>query len=156
MSNQPILKFEGQYRFLSNFWFAQVQLDGVYYPSVEHAYQAAKTLDPELRKPFYGPDTSAGDAKRMGKELAIRPDWNEVRLGIMEDLVRQKFEHSILQNRLLSTAPGMLIEGNYWHDQFWGDCNCVKHKDIPGENNLGKILMKVRDEHLGAVASNYV
>lgn len=140
-----ISSFKGDYQFLSNFWSVQVMLDGIWYASVEHAYQAAKTSNPEARKLFTEPDCSFGDAKRMGQNLSIRPDWDDVKLFIMENLVRQKFADPIMGFHLIQTAQAELIEGNWWHDQFWGNCVCPKHIAIPGENHLGKILMKVRD-----------
>jgi predicted NAD-dependent protein-ADP-ribosyltransferase YbiA (DUF1768 family) len=79
-------------------------------------------------------------AKRYGKIVVMRPDWNDVRLAIMEDLVRQKFLTSSMERLLLSTGDAELIEGNYWGDTFWGVCRGV------GENHLGKILMKIREE----------
>jgi ribA/ribD-fused uncharacterized protein len=138
-----VLQFQGEYRFLSNFWPAKVKLGGIYYPSVENAFQAAKTLDLDKRKWFL--DVPAGEAKRIGQNLDLRPDWEAVKLLVMNYLVRQKFSDTLLHKKLFSTAPGKLVEGNYWHDQFWGDCICSKHISIPGENHLGLILMKVRD-----------
>jgi len=135
-----ISKFQGEYRFLSNFWFATVEFDGLIYKSVEHAYQAAKTLDQDIRLKIRDLN-SPGDAKRFAKTFKLRSDWEQVKLEIMEDLVRQKFtNHSYLCKRLLGTEGFELIEGNTWNDTFWGVCNGK------GENNLGKILMKVRKE----------
>ena len=129
--------FSGPYRWLSNFWTALVVLDGVTYPTVEHAYQAAKTLDLAARAGFTA--GSAGEAKRLGRTVTIRPDWDAVKLSVMEDLVRQKFSDSSLRALLLATAPHELVEGNWWGDRFWGVCKGS------GENHLGKILMRVRD-----------
>jgi ribA/ribD-fused uncharacterized protein len=140
-----IEQFQGEYRFLSNFWPAQVTLDGKFYPSVEHAYQAAKTLDPAERSMLAA--GSAGDAKQFGKTVRLRPDWGEVRLGIMEGLIRQKFFREPLRSKLLATLELELIEGNYWHDTFWGVCRGVGH------NHLGKIIMKIRKELQDADAS---
>ena len=84
---------------------------------------------------------SPGIAKKMGRSLQIRPDWEDVKLNIMEDLVRLKFTtHSGLRKKLLRTGDAELIEGNWWGDQFWGVSKGY------GENHLGKILMKVRDD----------
>lgn len=133
-------RFTGCYRFLSNFYPALVTLDGVTYSSVEHAYQAAKTLDPRQRTMILRAKTSS-DAKRLGNRLSIRHDWYYLRLVVMEDLVRQKFtNHQHLRDVLLSTGEQELIERNTWGDRFWGICEGV------GENHLGKILMKVRHE----------
>lgn len=133
-------RFTDRYRFLSNFYPAPVILDGILYPSVEYAYQAAKTLDPHQRETIRK-CSRPGDAKRVGSCVVIRPDWGRVKLSVMEDLVRQKFtDHQHLRDLLLSTGEQELIEGNTWGDRFWGVCGDV------GENHLGKILMKVRQE----------
>ena len=135
-----IKEFQGQYRFLSNFWYANVVLDGHTYPSVEHAYVAAKTLSHTERFRFMDPAIKPGQVKQMGRKLKLRDDWEQVKLGIMEDLVRQKFNVSPLKEMLLMTNQQILIEGNRWGDTFWGVCNGK------GQNHLGEILMKVRSE----------
>lgn len=132
--------FRGEYAFLSNFYPADVVLDGVLYPSVEHAFQAAKTLDPAERRAIQHARTPA-EARRMGRRVNLRPDWEVVRCDVMYDLVRQKFRrHSGLARRLLATGQEELVELNTWGDTFWGVCGSR------GENRLGKILMAVRAE----------
>ena len=130
--------FSGEYRWLSNFWPAQVELDGRLYPTVENAYQAAKTLSIAERLPFEG--YSPGEAKRKGRRLAVRSDWEEVKLWIMEYLVVQKFLRTGLRELLRATGDQPIVEGNHWGDTFWGVCNGV------GENHLGKLIMKIRME----------
>lgn len=114
-------------------------LDGLEYPSVEHAYQAAKTLNvyerDRIRKCRF-----PGLAKAAGKSVTLRYDWDSVRLSTMEHLVRQKFSAQPLRQQLFETGDAELIEGNTWGDTFWGVFNGE------GENHLGKILMKVREE----------
>jgi hypothetical protein len=139
MSAAPIDSFRGKYRFLSNFWPCVIEFEGVEYPSTEHAYQAAKTLDPKLREAIRWART-AGEAKKMGGQVKIREDWEQVKLKVMEDVCRLKFQNGLLWDLLLSTGDTELIEGNTWGDQFWGVCNGV------GENHLGRILMKIRKE----------
>lgn len=134
-----IESFSGEFRFLSNFWPASVELDGDLYPSTEHAYQAAKTLDKGLRSKIRQAD-SPGKAKRLGGKLKLREDWETVKLGVMENILRQKFSEPLLKMKLQNTAPKELIEGNHWNDTFWGICNGE------GSNHLGKLLMKIRDE----------
>ena len=134
-------KFTGEYRFLSNFYDAEVELDGIIYPRVENAYQAAKNFNNARRQMFKG--LTASEAKKEGgnRKVNIRPDWNQVKNLIMENLVRQKFRNHIeLKEKLLNTGDQELIEGNAWGDVYWGICDGV------GENYLGKILMKVREE----------
>ena len=135
-----ISEFSGKYHFLSNFSQAEVWLDGESYPSTEHAYQAAKTLDPQWREKIRSADTP-NLAKRLGRKAPVRENWDEIKLDIMYELVRQKFcQHSALSRKLMDTEGIELIEGNWWGDKFWGVCGGE------GENNLGKILMRVREE----------
>lgn len=132
--------FSGDYRFLSNFYPCIVELDWEIYPSVEHAYQAAKTLNIEDRKTIQN-STSAKIAKKLGKYVSIREDWEDVKLEIMANLVWQKFSKDFdLKDKLLSTHGYELIEGNRWNDTYWGVCNGF------GQNNLGKLLMAIRHE----------
>jgi ribA/ribD-fused uncharacterized protein len=148
-----ISEFSGEYRFLSNFWYAQVEFDGEFYLTVEHAYQAAKTLDPVARKAFQDRNMRPGNAKRAGRVLAMRPDWEQVKLNIMLELLRKKFEHPTLKGMLLATGDRYLEEGNLWHDNYWGVCRCmrcVNQRNSGGFNHesnaLGELLMQVREE----------
>lgn len=132
-------EFDGKYRFLSNFYPAPVTYEGMDYASVENAYQAAKTTDIEKRKEFQF--IKASEAKRKGKVIALRPQWNSMRISIMHELVLQKFTtYAHLKQMLLETGTEELAEGNWWGDTFWGTVNGV------GENQLGKVLMQVREE----------
>jgi len=133
-----VTEFRGKYRFLSNFHPSLVLLDGALYPTVEHAYQAAKTLDYETRKRIRLMEKPGG-AKRVGREVALRPNWEEIKLDIMLNLLRQKFLDTSLRE-LLSETTGDLVEENHWGDTFWGVCRGV------GQNNLGYLLMQVREE----------
>jgi len=128
--------FDGEYRFLSNFWPAEVEYEGIKFPSVENAYQAAKTLDVEERKRLAA--MTAGQTKKAGKKLEIRPDWESVKVSVMESLVWQKFQNPELMAKLKATGERPLIEGNWWGDTFWGICRGK------GKNELGRILMQVR------------
>jgi ribA/ribD-fused uncharacterized protein len=130
--------FSGPHRWLSNFWPSPVTLDGVSYPSVENAYQAAKTLNCELRKAFQ--DVPPGVAKRQGRMITLRPDWEQVKEQVMLDLLRQKFHVLDRRYLLLNTGTAELVEGNYWGDTYWGVCRGV------GKNRLGMLLMQVRSE----------
>jgi len=136
----PIAAFEGRHRFLSNFWPCEIPFGGKTYPSVEHAFQAAKTLDEDEREEIRLAD-SPGKAKKLGRKITLRPDWEEVKFEIMTELVRSKFIiHQDLRDKLIFTGGRELIEGNNWNDVVWGVCKGI------GDNNLGKILMQVRDE----------
>lgn len=136
-----ITSFHGEYRFLSNFWPAPVLMDGDMYPTVEHAYVAAKTTDRAVREAIRITE-KPGDVKRFGRALVLREDWEDVKLPIMNDLVWLKFLNNVdVKAKLLATGDAELIEGNTWNDTFWGMCKGQ------GENHLGRILMNVR-EHL--------
>lgn len=131
--------FEGKYRFLSNFWSCFIQYEGLEFPSVENAYQAAKMRFQFDRNKFI--NIKASEAKKLGRVLAMRLHWNELRIGVMHDLVLQKFQTSKqLKDKLIDTGYATLEEGNWWGDAFWGKVNGE------GENHLGKILMSVRDK----------
>ena len=134
-----ITTFKDEYRFLSNFWPARVMLDGIIYPSVEHAYVAAKTTDKEIRKKIQN-TYKAGDVKRLGRTFTLRDNWDLIKFQVMSDLVWQKFQHEELKQLLLATGDQEIIEGNTWGDVYWGVCRGE------GQNNLGKILMRVREE----------
>jgi len=135
-----IQEFQGKYRFLSSFYPAEVELDGITYPTVEHAYQAAKTLDSAQRE-FIRSALRPGSAKRWGKLIQpLRPYWEETKIDIMCQLVRQKFNKEPLKSQLLATGDAELIEGNTWGDKFWGKFRGE------GKNHLGQILMRVREE----------
>lgn len=138
--------FSGRNRFLSNFYPSRVQWDGEVYPTVEHAYQAAKTPDLAWRQMVRSAPT-AGVAKRYGRQLPLREGWEQIKLIVMRDLLRQKFRAEPLAEMLIGTGDQVLVEGNVWHDNFWGSCRCLRCGDR-GSNHLGKLLMQVRAELL--------
>lgn len=131
-----ITKFSGDYDFLSNYYPCDVMLGGVLYPSVENAFQAAKTLDLEARKAFLsiGPN----EAKKLGQKVELRPNWDKIKVFIMWCLLINKFEKEPLKSKLLQTDDKFLVEGNWWKDDFWGVCTA------DGKNWLGYLLMQVR------------
>jgi ribA/ribD-fused uncharacterized protein len=134
----PIERFSGPYAFLSSFHPSRVTLGGHDYPTVEHAFQAANTDDPDEREPIRRAP-SAGQAKRLRRQATLRPGWEHERVPVMRGLVLQKFSrHPQLAERLLATRGRELVERNDWGDRFWGVCGSG------GENRLGQILMEVR------------
>lgn len=139
--NGIINNFRGHYWFLSNFYPHEVSYRKQLYPTVEHAYQAAKTLDKSMRDRIRRAP-KPGDAKRLGKQVKLRQDWEAVKLPIMLYLVRKKFQDFQLRTLLAKTRPRLIVHENTWRDTFWGVCDGV------GENHLGKILMQVRSEVL--------
>lgn len=134
-----IAEFNGKYRFLSNFYPCIVQYEGVLYPTVEHAYQAAKTLDASDREAIRK-CRKAGDAKRVGRHVQLRPDWETVKVDTMRGLLWMKFTSTAMTELLLATGDEELLEGNWWDDTFWGVCRGK------GENHLGKLLMEIREQ----------
>lgn len=140
-----ISSFDKEYAFLSNFYETLVDFEGLIYPSSEAAFQAAKTLDHRLRQDFTVLNPS--QSKRMGRTIDLRPDWENVKEDVMLRIVRSKFNSNPeIAEKLIATYPQVLVEGNHWHDNTWGDCSCVRCRDIRGQNMLGQILMTVRDE----------
>lgn len=139
MSSKKIDHFRGIYAFLSNFYPCTVEYDTNKYPSVEHAFQAAKTLNRQEQYKIWLAKTP-NEAKKLGRQVTLRPDWEEVKIDVMRQLIHQKFQNRIFRLKLLATRNAELIEGNHWHDYFWGVCNGQ------GQNWLGKILMEEREK----------
>jgi ribA/ribD-fused uncharacterized protein len=134
--------FRDEYEFLSNFYSVEIEYEGVVFPTVEHAFQAAKTLDVDERRKIAAV-AAPGSAKRLGRRVRLRSDWEQIKVGLMRDLLRQKFGNLDLAERLLATGAAELIEGNSWNDTFWGVCGGR------GRNMLGQLLMEIRDEIRG-------
>lgn len=140
-----INKFDGEYAWLSNFYESPiVDEDGLTYPTVEHYFQAMKTLDMEERRKIAAAETP-GQAKRYGRRVHLRYDWEVIKFDVMETGLRKKFEDPILKEKLIATGDKKLIEGNYWHDNIWGSCYCGNCNN-KGANHLGRLLMKIRKE----------
>lgn len=138
--------FKDDYGFLSNFAPAEVVFEMHSYPTVEHAYQAAKTEDQRERIMIVCAQ-SPGKAKKIGGSVTLRADWHEVKDEIMLSLLRQKFTPGNVDGqRLVETAGNTIIEGNYWHDNYWGICYCKKCNGELGQNKLGTMLMQIREE----------
>lgn len=141
---EPIESFRGPYAIFSNFTMAPVKYEGMSFLSVESAFQAAKTTDLNERAKFIPLDSSA--AKKLGRRVLLRDDWEQIKENVMFDLLMQKFSYGTAPYQILkSTAPRPLKEGNTWHDNVWGDCTCPKCSGIRGRNILGNLLMRVRD-----------
>ena len=148
-------KFEGRCRFLSNFYPCKIEHKGIKYPSVEHFYVAMKVTEMQLIDGIYytaadfremiSRISNPGDVKKIGSRVKIRRDWDDKKLEFMNWAVREKFKDETLAEMLISTGDQEIIEGNWWHDNFFGSCSCVKCGN-KGQNNLGKLLMRVRDD----------
>lgn len=139
-----INNFKGKYAFLSNYYPSPIQetlSNGIIieYPTIEHAFQAAKTTDEKIQQ-IIAACPAPGDAKKIGRHVQLRKDWNQIKTAVMLTYVREKFKNSDLRQKLLATGNAYLEEGNTWGDRIWGTVNGE------GENRLGKILMQVREE----------
>ena len=142
---EKIKSFTNEYDFLSNFYLCNILYEGITYPSAETAFQASKCVNRQDRERFQY--MTPGEAKKTGKKITLRPDWEYVRVDIMREIINIKFSRNFeLAEKLRNTGNMELIEGNNWHDNFWGDCGCKHCQEIPGQNTLGKLLMEYRAE----------
>ncbi|MGX1266672.1 ribA/ribD-fused uncharacterized protein [Rossellomorea marisflavi] len=134
-TKEKIAQFRGKHYFLSNFYTADVVYGGIRFENNEAAFQAQK--QPERAHEFA--DLPPNEAKRLGRRVKLRPNWESVKQEAMEGVVRAKFDqHPKLREQLIQTGDAELVEGNNWGDTYWGVCFGK------GRNELGKILMKVR------------
>ena len=132
-------RFDGEYAFLSNYSASPFRINYVLCPTMEHYFQANKADNQnDYLHIAYAP--TPGEAKRLGRKIQLRPDWEKIKDKVMLTGLRKKFADPELRSLLLSTGDEELIEGNYWGDTYWGVCNGV------GQNKLGKLLMQVREE----------
>jgi hypothetical protein len=132
-----IHNFTGEYAFLSNFYERPVTIGGITFPTAEHAFQAAKCANAGDVARIHSMATPGG-AKRMGRKITMRSDWEEVKFDAMVAVVSAKFQNRELADKLVATGDQELVEGNTWGDKTWGR---VAGK---GQNWLGKILMAER------------
>jgi ribA/ribD-fused uncharacterized protein len=143
MNLYPITSFQGQHRWLSNFWPCRIDYGLMTFSCVEAAYQAFKCSNPDQMAEFVG--LNGAESKQHGKSVNVREDWDSIKLDVMRWALYQKFavqdlrgETTELAVALTLTGERELIEGNTWRDTFWGVCNGV------GENHLGRLLTEVR------------
>lgn len=131
--------FRGEHAFLSNFANCSIRVGGINYKNAEACFQAMKLKENSERVMFS--NLTGGEAKKLGRRIELRSDWEDIKLKAMKFVVETKFKQNPeLGKRLLETQHATLVEGNNWGDKYWGMCNGV------GENNLGRILMLVREE----------
>jgi ribA/ribD-fused uncharacterized protein len=155
-------KFEGKYRCYSNFSLDPVSYKGVMYRTSEHAFQCAKAttqLDHNwvMNQPTPGKAKKAGSRRGLGgQRIKIKPDWDAVKIDVMLEILRLKFQLPSLKTILLESRDDELVEGNTWHDNYWGDCFCNSCQSIVGQNHLGKLLMQVREEYMNEVDNNKI
>ena len=137
-----IQSLTGKWAPLNNFW---IERNG---KSAEHIFQAAKTDDPAERAHVLSRE-KPGQANYAGKRVTLRKDWEERKEGFMEEILRRKFRDPDLRKLLDETGDAQIIEGNRWHDNYWGQCLCTRPKcaSRTGRNTLGNLLMKIREEN---------
>lgn len=151
-----ISRFNGKYAFLSNFYDCNIR--------TEHLFQAMKTENKRKAQEILDASTPA-KAKVLGRLVKLRPDWEDIKDDVMEMILRLKFCDPDLRQQLLDTGDAILVEGNTWNDRYWGACWLyVEHsrltneqaehlwdfkngKYLIGQNKLGKLLMKLREEY---------
>lgn len=135
---QPIRGFNGEYRWLSNFWDCKVWAHGILYSNVEAPYQSCKTLDTLTWIEFAG--LNGAEAKKLGRTFVTMDSWDRQKVGVMKELLEQKFStlNPDLLAKLLSTGNREIIEDNWWNDRYWGVCRGR------GQNILGLLLMEIR------------
>lgn len=132
-------EFKGEFYFLSNFYESDVTYGGITYRNNEAAFQAQKTTNKFIRMKFH--QLNPSDAKKLGRQVQLREDWEQIKDQVMYEICKAKFEQNPdLRAKLLATGDEILVEGNTWGDRIWGAVYGV------GENRLGRILMRVRSE----------
>lgn len=131
--------FFGEYRWLSNYHLSPIEYDGLIYPSSEHVYQALKTDNIDIRKHIIS--LPCPIVQKFGQTIDKIDKWDDMKYSFMKIIIHFKFLRNYqLREKLFLTGDKYLEETNHWGDTYWGICNGI------GENNLGKILMKIREE----------
>jgi len=133
--------------FLSNFYPSTIYVDKKPFATVEHAYQAHKTLD-ETSIELIRKAKTPQDAKKLGRCVQLRPDWEEVKIPLMRSYLKQKFENPFLMHLLIDTGTAQLVHNNSWNDRFWGVCRGV------GQNWLGRLLMEIREDLISTISKD--
>ena len=147
-----IQSFKGPHAYLSNFYVINIHIADKVNPThmklwrtSEHMYMASKTTNPVVQETIRCMHTPE-QAKRYARKVQLRPNWDTYKFGLMLRILTLKFTlNQECHDKLLLTGDDELIEGNYWHDNCWGDCNCSKCHQTQGQNHLGKLLMQVRN-----------
>lgn len=145
--NKVIDCFDADYAFLSNFYEHKFNYNAQTFATSEHAFQAAKCVNVSEAEWVRAANTP-GVAKRRGRQISLRDDWELVKDQIMYDILIAKFSDPELRAKLIATGDAELIEGNNWHDNYWGVCSCGTSRCLnkTGKNMLGKTLMRIRSE----------
>lgn len=137
-----IEQFKNEYHWLSNFEPVAIRVNNIIYPSVEHAYMSAKSNDRKWKEFCSNSTVSAKQVKVRSRRVKLIKNWDIVKIDIMKDCLRQKFNNPAFKERLIDTGNQLIQEGNTWNDTFWGVCLYTGK----GKNMLGKLIMEIRDE----------
>ena len=144
---ETINAFRGENYFLSNFYSAPIAYDGMLFQNNEAAFQAQKCVNDADRAKFC--NLNPTEARNLGRKIPLRKDWEQVKMTVMKEIVQAKFEQNPdLLEKLLNTGNAYLEEGNTWGDRVWGTVNGI------GANNLGRILMEIREKHRSCCEKN--
>lgn len=136
-----IKEFKGETKWLSNFALVKIVLDGIEYPSTEHAYMSAKCSNKTWKKICANPTITCGQIKFLGTTVKLVDNWDDIKVEVMTECINQKFAQQPYKDMLLATGNQFLQEGNNWGDIIWG----VDIKTGEGQNLLGKLIMNFRD-----------
>lgn len=142
-SHIGITRFKQQYFFLSNFFTCRLEWNGRVYKTVEHLFQASKAITEEDHE-FIRNAPTPQEAKERGRHIKCRKDWDAMKVDVMRNALMMKFADDKLAERLVNTMNAPLIEGNHWHDNYWGSCTCKMCEGVPKWNVLGALLMEIR------------
>lgn len=138
-----IKEFQGQHRWLSNFWPVAIMFRGIMYPSSENAYQSTKSDSPEWKSFCSNPLTRPGATKKASRKYTLTSEFHDNKVAVMAEIQGIKFQDPDLRARLLATGDSLILEGNKWGDEFWG-VTWNEDKSCTGKNHLGEIIMRVR------------
>jgi ribA/ribD-fused uncharacterized protein len=138
-----IISFRGEYSFLSNFYPVRITIKNNTFPSSEHAYQSFKNDSLEWIKQCTEIEDPS-KIKKLSQSITLNKNWDSIKLHVMDIVLRAKFSIPEMEAKLIDTGNQNIIEGNYWNDTFWGVC--LKQNPNCGENHLGRLLMKIREE----------
>lgn len=138
-----IIEFKNEFSFLSNFHPCKVTMDGMVFPSSEHAFMSFKNESPEWKTECQRTDLTPGQIKRKGRNVDLTPFWEDIKIDAMRMSLWFKFtQNNDLKDKLLDTGNQNLVEGNFHNDRVWGVC--LKSNPNVGENHLGRLLMEIR------------
>lgn len=136
-----IRKFDKEHKWLSNFAPCTIVLNGISYPSVEHAYMSAKSNDVRWYLKCTDESIKPGTIKKLSRGILLVSNWDAIKIEVMQECLNQKYRQEPYRTLLIETDDVFIQEGNYWGDTFWG----VDLNTNTGDNRLGKLIMEIRE-----------